>query len=407
MSTVAPSSSPASGDVQTEFVPSIWTGQFLLALTIGLTFGIGFNAFIPIFPLYLKGLGTSAGEVGIIVGAYGLAALVLRPLTGRLTDQFGPQVVTVAGALLFTLGTLVIGFTASTPLLILLRLVQSAGLVCFFTASTALSVSTVHPRRMGQALGIAGLTGSIGGLAVSPFAVQIASFLGWGGTFLLLAGMGCLATVLCFGVHLPKRPKPEASARKLPLVNVPAIAPASIFLGFTLTQGPILAFVPLLAADRDLGNPGIFLAAVGLGNMMVRPFCGWAADHYGRSVVILPGLVLAGVAMLLISLVHSQLWFGLTGVVYGVANGMTFTGLLALTLDRVPPEQRGSAIATFQWAWDIGSSVSAAALGQIVILVGYAGIFAIAAAFPFIGATAFVIAVVRFGMGGSRPAAAA
>ena len=48
--------------------------------------------------------------------------------------------------------------------LLALRLLQATGLVCFWTASTALGMSTAQPNRMGMAMGFLGMTGSVGGL---------------------------------------------------------------------------------------------------------------------------------------------------------------------------------------------------------------------------------------------------
>jgi len=377
---------PASG---------LWNRQFLLVLAQNSAFSAAFNGFVPILPLYLASFGASAEEVGVIVGSYGLAALVLRPLSGRLTDHFGPKAMTMVGALFFALSTPLMALSASTPVLIGLRVIQSGGLVCFFTASTTLGVATVSPGRIGTAMGILGVAGGIGAFVASPFAVQIADLIGWTATLILLSGLAVLSILLCLQIHVHQSAPETAPVERVAtaLVNMRAVVPALLFLGFTLTQGPILAFVPLFALERGLGNPGLFLAAMSVGNIASRSFIGVVADRYGRGKVILPGLVLACLAMPAIAASQSVAWFWASALLYGLANGMCFTGLIAFTLDRVSSEERGSAIATFQWGWDIGSSVSAALMGMLVSVVGYGGIFLLSAVFP--GVSAMIFAMMR------------
>ena len=121
----------------------------------------------------------------------------------------------------------------------------------------------------------------------------------------------------------------------------------------------------------------------------MRPASGWAIDRWGRPVVILPGLLISAVGIALIGLAHDQFSFLLWGFVYGVANGMIYTALIALAMDRAPVSERGSAIATFQWGWDMGSSASAFLLGALTGILGYGGIFVLSAVCRVVGTLVF------------------
>ena len=48
---------------------------------------------LPFLVLYLTRLGYPAGRAGLMLSVYGLSALVVAPLAGRLADRFGPLVV--------------------------------------------------------------------------------------------------------------------------------------------------------------------------------------------------------------------------------------------------------------------------------------------------------------------------
>jgi MFS family permease len=83
----------------------------------------------------------------------------------------------------------------------------------------------------------------------------------------------------------------------------------------------------------------------------------------------------------------------------GVAAALVFPSLALLVVDRTPPAQRGSALAAFTAAFDLGFAAGGAALGAVAELTGYGGAFAAAA-----GACALA-AVVGLRAAGAHPRA--
>ena len=68
------------------------------------------------------------------------------------------------------------------------------------------------------------------------------------------------------------------------------------------------------------------------------------------------------------------------------------------TVERVPPHERSTALATLQQAWDIGgSSIGAFTMGAVGAVTGGAATFAIAGAGAVVGATGFVAGQFRRG----------
>jgi len=366
---------------------SLWTRQFLLVLSLNSVFAIGFNALVPLLPLYLASFHASDSDIGLVVGIFGLGALLFRPLSGQLVDRFGARRVSIVGALLFVVTTPLMAFTTLVPALIALRLVQATGLVSFWTASTALGMGTAQATRMGVAMGFLGMTGPFGGLVASPIAVPAADLLGWQGAFIAMGLMALVAVAMCLAVGVAPR-GPRTPVRRS-LVNRAALTPALFFWSWALTQGPILGFAPLLALDRNLGNPGLFFAVFSLSNTIFRPAIGIAVDRWGPPVVALPSLLVSAVGIAMIGLADTQGWFLVWAFIYGLANGGIYTSLMTLAIDRSPGNERGSAIATFQWGWDMGMSISSTVLGTVTGLLGYGGIFVVSAVAPIIGSGLF------------------
>jgi len=174
------------------------------------------------------------------------------------------------------------------------------------------------------------------------------------------------------------------------LVSRSTLIPASLFLSLTVAFGAIQAFLPLMAEDRELGNPGLFFVLYGVVVVPLRPVVGAVADRYGRAVVFVPGLVLGGLGMFLLAAASAQGVMLAAAVLFGLGFGAAHTALLAWTVDRADSEQRGVAMSTFGLAWDTGSGVGALTFGLMAGFVSYGGVFAMAGAFPLAASMLFV-----------------
>jgi MFS family permease len=104
------------------------TPAFLLIAFATLAYFIAEGALIPTVPLYVAGpLGGGEVAVGVVVGAFAVTALLLRPWAGRLADRRGRRFVMLVGMVLF--GASVAGYLVaeSIPVMVAMRLVTGAG----------------------------------------------------------------------------------------------------------------------------------------------------------------------------------------------------------------------------------------------------------------------------------------
>src|SRR5689334_16827641 len=108
--------------------------QFAIAWLATLLFFAAFYALLIPLPLYLDQIGLRDWQIGTILGGFGVASLLGRPLAGVATDRIGARRMMLGGAGALLLGTL--GMTAinAMPALFALRVVQALGYVAFTTA---------------------------------------------------------------------------------------------------------------------------------------------------------------------------------------------------------------------------------------------------------------------------------
>jgi MFS family permease len=84
----------------------ILTQDFVLSFFAQFTFSSVFSILIPTIPIYLSRMGAKEAEIGVLVGAFSVSSLVLRPLVGRALLKIPERRFMIAGALFYTLSSI-------------------------------------------------------------------------------------------------------------------------------------------------------------------------------------------------------------------------------------------------------------------------------------------------------------
>jgi MFS family permease len=130
----------------------IFTRDFALSFLAQFSFSIGLCSFIPTLPIYFAKLGAREAEIGVLVGALSVSALVLRPLVGRGLLRVPEKTFMIAGNSIFALASISYLFFKSFWVLIIIRLFQGVGWALFATSSWTLAARIIPEARRGQGL---------------------------------------------------------------------------------------------------------------------------------------------------------------------------------------------------------------------------------------------------------------
>src|SRR4249919_2629164 len=112
--------------------------NYWLTWAASLLFFVGFYSLLVPLPRYLTQIGLPDWQIGIILGAFGVASLGWRTVAGVGVDRWGSRRTMIVGAASLVVGAVCVPLTASPWVLGGLRLLQAAGYVAFTTAGTAL-----------------------------------------------------------------------------------------------------------------------------------------------------------------------------------------------------------------------------------------------------------------------------
>src|SRR5208282_4548663 len=139
--------------------------------------------------------GTNANILLWILIGYSLLTAVVLVNFGRLSDMFGRVRLYVLGFAVFTVGSLLCGFSGTGLELVLFRLVQAAGAGFLFAISAAIITDAFPPNERGRALGINQVSIVVGAVAGLILGGVITSTIGWRWIFFVNVPIGVFATL--------------------------------------------------------------------------------------------------------------------------------------------------------------------------------------------------------------------
>ncbi len=202
------------------------------AVTSFLTAFIGSSINVAL-PTIEKEFHISALQLTWVSTSYLLTTAVLLLPFGRLADIFGRKRFFQIGLAIYTLFSLLSGFSFNVESLILFRILQGVGSAMVFVTSNAIITSVFPPGERGRAMGIA-VTGVYLGLSMGPFVGGILTeYLGWRFIFYLNVPFGIIMFYLIFSKL--KEEWAEAAGESFDLFGsiLYALSLISLLIGFT------------------------------------------------------------------------------------------------------------------------------------------------------------------------------
>ena len=369
----------------------LWTSDYVLGLLTAHFLFASYTSLYTMVPPYVLHRGGEEWEIGLVVGSFGIVSLLVRPFAGKWTYLLGAKRVAVAGSVIFAVASILYVPALEVWAIVPVRMLQGVGMAMTPVATVTVVVNLAPLRRRAEALSNHGNSIALSALYSPVVGFWLISNHGFELGFLYTAACAGVAALLALWMSAARTRVAVSKdpSHKAPLIAPGALFPTAVFVSYTLTTAPVSTFLPLLAETRGLGNPGLYFTVNSLTTMATMLFAGRAADRLGRPALIIPGLLSAGTAMFLIMGAHHQVVFLGAAVFAGAGFGMIQPAMQSFTVDRVPPHQRSSALATLQSGWDIGGAGGALLLGPVAGVLTVASTFGIAGAGALMGAAGF------------------
>ncbi len=359
----------------------IVTRRFATLLIAQACFGYSFSSFF-LLPKYLASeLRVGPAEIGLLTAANGLAAMVFMFVMGVLVDRFGRRRFLTAGSLLMAVASLAFAAVDEMgPLIYALRLLQGLAFSMAFVAGATLAVDQARPERLGQTIGIFGLT-MLSMNAIAPAVMEeVATHHGWAWAFGTASGGALLCALLSGLIHEePRRPSGDAGfASLLRVARRPEQARAAVVIALVgACFGSLFVFHQLYALELGITQVRVFFVSYAATAMFARLVLGSLGDRLDRHRVASAMLVVYGCASLgMIAL--GTLGLAPLGAIFGLAHGLFYPTYNATIVAGSSDDERGKIMALFQGWFNAGMACGSFLLGFVADAMGYPTVFLLA-----------------------------
>ncbi|RNB63097.1 MFS transporter [Brevibacillus centrosporus] len=335
---------------------------------------VAFQMLIPTLPVFITDKGGDQLAVALVVSLFTVSALLVRPFTGKALDSMGRRPVLLSGLAIFLFSVFGYYWMASVALVLALRFVHGIGWGIVTTTYGTIVSDIIPAERRGEGMGYFGMFTNLA-MAVGPLiGLSVSQSFGYGWLFGISGGLTGVAMILTRMAEI-KAPigmtQPFAAAGG-GLFEKKALFPALLALLTGVMYGGVVSFITLFGQEVGIENVGLYFLFNAISLMLVRPLAGKLFDKKGPFWVLMPGGVLTGIAVVVLSYSTTELGLIAAAILFGIGAGSVQPSLQAWTIQRVDPSRRGAATGTFFSAFDLGIGGGAMILGAIAKQTGFA-----------------------------------
>ena len=311
----------------------------ILALSLGVRHGFG----LYLVPMSHE-FNWNHGVFSLAIALQNLLWGAVQPFTGALADKYGSKIVVATGGVLYVIGLVLMAFSSS-GILINLSLGLIIGLALSATSFSVLLSAVgraAHPSKRSMAMGIASAAGSFGQFIMLPTTLLLLQKFGWSSALLITAILVVLIVPLAFMLKAPMYQAPNAIEN----VNKPSLGFKQILiiaknhkpfiwlaLGFLVCGFQVVFLgihLPGYLTDHGFSTTTgtIFLALIGLFNIVGTYTAGWLGDKYSKPKLLMWLYGLRGIAIITFLALPLSAW---TIYSFAIIMGLLWLSTVPLT----------------------------------------------------------------------------
>lgn len=273
-----------------------WMAVFSLAMGV---FGLLTAEYLPaslLTPMAAE-LGVSEALAGQAVTVTAVAALFSGLLLPGLTRGIDRRVVLLGFSVLMIASNLLVAFSSSLMVLLVMRILLGIALGGFWSMAAAVAMRLVPPTLLPRALSIIFSGIAVGTVVAVPLGSYLGGLYGWRSAFVAAAAVGVVTLVFQLFTLPPLAPRRPARLRTvLEVLLRPGIAVGMLACVLVHT-GHFALFTyirPFLESTSGVGAEGLALMLLGFGaaNFVGTLLAGWLLEKSPRgTMVLMPALV--------------------------------------------------------------------------------------------------------------------
>jgi ACDE family multidrug resistance protein len=357
-----------------------------LLLLANMVYPMGTTMISPMLESLIIPLSTTPAAVGLLVTAFFIPLMVLSPIAGGIADVYGRKPLLIIGLLIFGFSGLLMTFSTSFLLTVLLRLLQGIGGACILpvvvTSLGDLYTGTASATAQGLRSTSHGVSGSI-----FPIFSGVLVLVAWNYPFLLYIVPIPIALILYLFLEEPSThisqgnsANPNRISLKTILQKVPSLLLfprlSAAILGMFLTSFVFTAYITyssliiVLGISGTAGQAGILVSLFSASSAIAATQSGRIYSYFKHLVYPFSALsIIIGGGLIVVALSQSLLQMAIGASCIGIGFGILFSLNRVLILEFAPEDFRGILISFGETAKGAGATLAPVIMGLIFILL--------------------------------------
>ncbi|MBD3109582.1 MFS transporter [Bacillus sp. AGMB 02131] len=371
-----------------EQAEKLWTKSYIMLILGNLFTFMSFQMLIPTLPPYIKSIGGSVLEVGLITALFSLGAIFIRPFIGFLLAFKARKMLVLIGAAALLLITLFYPLTNVIVILLAFRLIHGIAWGWSTTANGTAAVDLIPNSRLGEGTGYYGLSITLGMIIAPSLGLILYERASFDTLVYVSAFLGVIALVLLSFVsyQMPadvKKAKREEMQFSYvhTLIEKACWFPALLTLLVAFGYGSIVSFIVIFSNERGIENIFLFYLVNAVFATLSRPITGKMFDRSGPRKIVIFCSLLTFASLWVLSFSYSSLHVAIAGMLLGIGYGSILPVLQSWSLSITEPSRRGIANAMSFSAIDLGIGLSGIIFGVLAAYFEISSIFQISSFF--------------------------
>lgn len=329
-------------------------------------FMFSFNMLIPELNEYITTM-NGADDKWLIFGLWTIAAAISRPLSGKIADNISRKSVMYFGVIVSILISFIYPYFITVTGFLFLRFLHGFSTGFQPTGATAFLADIIPKGKRGEAMGIFGVTFTLGMSLGMGAASTIKELFEMEGLFYACGIMGIFSLILLFFMKEDKsfvqnNVKEQGYNTLLQKVipkwsevfGIEVLQPAIVMFLTASAAGIYFLAIPDLSAHLGYTNKGMFWLIYGVFTIVTRIIAGKMADKYGARNNLYFSCGLLVIASIITGTATTPLQFGISAILYGIGSGIGSPALFAWTADLANPLYKGRGMGTLFIALELG-----------------------------------------------------
>ncbi len=345
---------------------TIWSASYIALMATNFFQSMAAFMTNTTLPVYLDSLGATTSTVGIVVGAFAMTALLIRPFAGPAFDSFSRKRLLLIAQTLIGLSLIGYGIVDSVPALLCVRLVHGVGIGCFGPLAMSLVSEYLPPSRLASGISIYALAQSFAQVVGPAVGLWLAETIGFSNAYFLAAASVLIAMIGVFYCKEAPRERPPYRLVPSRMFAREAVPKAIVLCLFSISFSGVISYFVLYGYLLGIEGLGTYFVVYALCLVATRPLFGRLADTFGPARILLVGVLFFAASYVMLWQVRDFAGVIAVAVVGSAGFGACVPLIQSMALGSVPPERRGAASNTAFTGMDVGMLLGPGIAGYVI-----------------------------------------